>query len=196
MVENMFGMKEFLIYSKEKLKAKNGIELNVALEMEEFLGGNHGYFLDGSASGLVTTPLGSNDTSFSGVFSSKSPDFNAVKFKSGSIREYLANLKNGKPQLYLHQITVAPNLRGNGIGTAMMELNEYIFARYMQKLGKNCGFITGDFFPINQEEHITRAFYDKNGFDIIPPFDELHKMVDVEEVMDRDNRRDLERIFG
>lgn len=191
----MFEMEEYIIYAKNRLNVNNDISLITALEVSKYPHGSFGYSLDGSISNVIAAPLGSNDANFSGVMSPDSPVFETLRYKPGSVQEYLAELKNGRPQLYLHEIMVKEDLRGSGIGTVMMQLNEYLFAKYLKDVGKDSGFVTGDFFPIGQDEKITRSYYEKNGF-LITDYDELYKDISVEEVMDRSNRKDLEKIFG
>ena len=64
----------------------------------------------------------------------------------------------------------------------------------MMKVGEKSGFITGTFCPIGEKEEKVRSFYQKNGF-VITETDEIFKDILVEEVMDRDNRLEFEKIF-
>ena len=89
---------------------------------------------------------------------------------------------------------VSKDIRGEGVGTKMMQLSEYLYAKYMMKVGEKSGFITGTFCPIRESEDKVKSFYEKNGF-IITETDELYKNVLVEEVMDRDNRKEFEKLF-
>ena len=186
--------KEDITLGKKAINLNNH-KLRTALELESYPSNDHyGFMLDATADRWLTQPLGLNDVNVSGFFSPNSKVLEFLKAKPGSVQEYVDELKANRSQYYLHQIMVSKDLRGEGVGTKMMELSEYLFAKYMMKVGEKSGFITGTFCPIGEEEEKVRGFYDKNGF-IITETDELFKDILVEEVMDRDNRLEFEKIF-
>lgn len=192
---NMFELEdESVVFGKENIKTASR-ELKTALELEVYPAKNtFGFMLDASAGKNIYQPLGFNDVNVSGFFSPDSNILEFLKAKPGSVQEYIDELKANRSQYYLHQIMVAKKLRGEGAGTKMMELSEYLYAKYLKDIGKKSGFITGTFCPIGEKEDIVRGFYVKNGF-IISETNELFKDILVEEVMDKDNRREFERIF-
>ena len=185
---------DIVIYGKEKLHVGKH-ELKTAIELENSISKNDvGFILDASTSNLINLPLGENDVNVSGYFSKSSRVLDFLKAKPGTVQEYIDELKANRSQYYLHQIMVSKNIRGEGAGTKMMELSEYLYAKYLKDNGLKSGFITGTFCPIGEKEDKVRGFYEKNGF-ILTETGELFKDVLVEEVMDRDNREVFEKIF-
>lgn len=119
------------------------------------------------------------------------------------IVKYLLELKGENPEAYINLINVEEEYKGLGIGTAMMDFAEYQIARNLFQLKQPKILLYGAFVPFDISKiPETRRFYTDRGFatekykDVCGrSLEMIYKMLDREEVMDRPNRKDFERIL-
>ena len=89
------------------------------------------------------------------------------------------------PYSYLGLVEVSDNEQQKGIGSTMLEMQDYLFAKYVDKLyGDEDSVIRGIFMPFVYENRLlTEKFYRKNGYDFVDSRLDLFKDIKPSEVL-------------
>lgn len=124
--------------------------------------------------------------------------FSGIQDKFTNVCSYDYDLKKineldyvGSPYSYLSLIRVDSEENNKGIGSALLDLQDYFFAKYCDENNHvfynevHQPMIRGLFFPDDiYPRAIVANFYRKNGFEFVKSKEDLFKTIDVKETLE------------